>query len=56
VISSPLNVAGLLFRTEQADCTIPTLKFTLGKPLSQEVDGDHGNVIVPLVSDFKEAG
>ena len=32
------------------------LKFTLGKPLSQEVDGDHGNVIVPLVLDFKEGG
>ena len=32
------------------------LKFTLAKPLSQEVDGDHGNVIVPLVLDFKEGG
>jgi ketosteroid isomerase-like protein len=32
------------------------LKFTLAKPLHQEVDGDHGNVIVPLVLDFKEGG
>ena len=32
------------------------LKFTLAKPLSQEVDGDHGNVIVPLVLDYKEGG
>jgi len=32
------------------------LKFTLAKPLSREVDGDHGNVIVPLVLDFKEGG
>lgn len=32
------------------------LKFTLAKPLNQEVDGDHGNVIVPLVLDFKEGG
>jgi hypothetical protein len=32
------------------------LRFTLAKPLSQEVDGDHGNVIVPLVLDFKEGG
>jgi hypothetical protein len=32
------------------------LKFTLGKPLSQEVDGDHGNVVVPLILDFKEKG
>ena len=32
------------------------LKFTLAKPLSQEVDGDRGNVIVPLVLDFKEGG
>jgi hypothetical protein len=32
------------------------LKFTLTKPLSREVDGDHGNVIVPLVLDFKEGG
>jgi hypothetical protein len=31
------------------------LKFTLAKPFSQEVDGDHGNVI-PLVLDFKEGG
>jgi hypothetical protein len=30
------------------------LKFTLVKPLHQEVDGNHGNVIVPLVLDFKE--
>jgi ketosteroid isomerase-like protein len=32
------------------------LKFTVGKPLSHEVDGDHGNVIVPLVLNFKEGG
>jgi hypothetical protein len=32
------------------------LKFTLAKPLSQEVDGNHGNVIVPLVLDFREGG
>ena len=32
------------------------LKFTLAKPLSQEVEGDHGNVIVPLGLDFKEGG
>lgn len=32
------------------------LKFTLAKPISQEVDGDHGNVIVPLVLNFKERG
>jgi hypothetical protein len=32
------------------------LNFTLAKPLSQEVDGDHGNVIVPVVVDFKERG
>ena len=32
------------------------LKFTLEKPLSQEVDGDHGDVIVPVVLDFKEGG
>jgi hypothetical protein len=32
------------------------LKFTLLRPLHQEVDGDHGNVIVPLVLDFKEGG
>jgi ketosteroid isomerase-like protein len=32
------------------------LKFTLAKPLSQEVEGDHGNVVVPLGLDFKEGG
>ena len=32
------------------------LKFTVEKPLSHEVDGDHGNVIVPLILDFKEEG
>ena len=32
------------------------LKFTLAKPLSQEVENDHGNVIVPLGLDFKEGG
>jgi hypothetical protein len=32
------------------------VKFTLAKPLSQEIDGDHSNVIVPLVLDFKEEG
>lgn len=32
------------------------LKFTLGEPVSHEVDGDHGNVIVPLVLDYKEGG
>lgn len=32
------------------------LRFALGKPLSQEVDGDNGNVVVPLVLDFKEGG
>lgn len=32
------------------------LKFTLAKPLSQEVEGEHGNVIVPLGLDFKEGG
>jgi hypothetical protein len=32
------------------------LKFTLAKPLSHEVDGDRGNVIVPLVLHYKEAG
>jgi hypothetical protein len=32
------------------------VKFTLGKPLYQEVDGDHGNVIAPLVLDFKKGG
>jgi len=31
-------------------------KFTLAKPLSQEVDGDHGNVIMPLTLDYKERG
>ncbi len=32
------------------------LSFTLAKPLSQEVDGEHGNVIIPVVVDFKEQG
>jgi len=32
------------------------LKFTVAKPLHQELDRDHGNVIVPLVLDFKEGG
>jgi hypothetical protein len=32
------------------------VKFTLAKPLSQEVNEDRGNVIVPLVLDFKEGG
>jgi len=32
------------------------VKFTLAKPLSQEFNGDRGNVIVPLVLDFKEGG
>jgi hypothetical protein len=32
------------------------LNFTPAKPLSQGVDGDHGNVIVPVVLDLKESG
>ncbi len=32
------------------------LKFTLAKPVSEEVEGDHGNVIVPLALDYKEGG
>jgi hypothetical protein len=42
-----------IYCTKHADAD---LKFTVGKPLTQEVDGDHGNVIVPLVLDFKEEG
>jgi hypothetical protein len=45
------DAASYCTKHEDAD-----LKFTVGKPLHQEVDGDHGNVIVPLVLDFKEGG
>jgi hypothetical protein len=45
------DVATYCTRHEDTD-----FKFTLGKPLHQEVDGDRGNVIVPLVLDFKEGG
>src|ERR1700757_4506365 len=30
--------------------------FKVGKPLTQEVDADHANVIVPLVLDLKHGG
>ena len=32
------------------------LTFMVGKPLNQLVEGDRGNVIVPLILDFKEGG
>jgi len=41
------------FCTKHKDTPV---RFTLAKPLSQEVDGDHGNVIVPLLLNFKEGG
>jgi hypothetical protein len=51
-----VNIPGAIAQTDGSGMVSVDLKFTLAKPLSQEFDGDHGNVIVPLVLDFKEGG
>jgi len=42
--------------TDSAKNKYTDFNFTVGKPLSQVVAGDHANVIVPVVLDLKGRG